>query len=173
MHERHEHEQYFFVSETVVELADFAARFERPCCLCAPLVGAELAERGVDVRVLDIDERFEGVRGFVHYDLYRPQPLDEDFGVIVCDPPFHKVSPAQLFDAVRTLARGAFDRPLLVCYPRERELALVGTFAPFGLVATGYYPRYVSVQAHAHGDIEVYGNLSAKLHAELATRSAQ
>ncbi|MCW5802798.1 MAG: hypothetical protein KIT31_10465 [Deltaproteobacteria bacterium] len=159
MHERHEHEQYFFLPETVTELADFAAGFARPCCLCAPTVGAELAARGAWVRVLDLDERFAGVRGFVPYDLYRPRALDEDYDLILCDPPFHKVSPAQLFDAIRTLARGAFPQPLLVCYPREREAALLGTFAPFGLVPTGYFPRYISVQAHAPGDIQFYGNL--------------
>ena len=168
MNERHEHEQYFFTPETAAHLAACAARFERPCCLCAPTVGVLLGERKAGARVLEIDERFAATPGFLRYDVYRPRPLDEAFGLILCDPPFMKVSLAQLFAAVRTLARGEVSQPLLICYPRERALALTSTFAPFGLVPTGYCPRYVSVQAHAPGEIEFFGNLSAELHAELA-----
>jgi hypothetical protein len=168
MHERHEHEQYFFLPRSTEHLARFAARFARPCCLCAPSVGVVLGQRRVAARVLEIDERFATTPGFLHWDVYRPRPLDEDFGLILCDPPFSKVSLAQLFTAVRLLARGELRKPLLICYPRERAGALLGTFAPFGLRPTGYCPRYISVQAHGPMDIEVYGNLSDELHAELA-----
>lgn len=168
MHERHEHEQYFFVPETTEHLAGFAARFERPCCLCAPSVGVALGQRRVAARLLEIDERFEQTPGFLRWDLYRPRALEERFGLILCDPPFLKVSPSQLFAAVRTLAGGDLSQPLLICYPHDRAAALLGTFAPFGLRATGYHPRYISVQAHGPGDIEFYGNLSDELHARLA-----
>jgi hypothetical protein len=43
-----------------------------------------------------------------------------------------------------------------------------GPFAPFDLTATGYHPRYQTVQAHGPDDIELFGNLPAELHAELA-----
>lgn len=169
MHELHEHEQYFFIPETTEHLASFAAGFERPCCLCAPTVGVVLGQRKVAARLLEIDLRFAQTPGFLHWDMYRPRPLDETYGLIVCDPPFIKVSPSQLFTALRVLAHGDFAQPLLLCYPRERAGALLGTFAPFGLRPTGYCPRYVSVQAHGPGDIEFYGNLSDEQHAQLAT----
>lgn len=175
MHERHEHEQYFFVPSTIAHLADFAARFERPCCLCAPTIGVALAERKVAARILEIDERFAATPGFAHWDVYRPRPLGERFGLILCDPPFQKVSLAQLFTAIRTLAAGELRQPLLICYPRERAGALLGTFAPFGLRPTGYCPRYISVQAHGGDDetaIEVFGNLSDEDHAQLAAAAA-
>lgn len=172
MHERHEHEQYFFLPETTAHLAAFAARFDRPCCLCAPSVGVVLGQRKVPAAVLEIDERFAATPGFLHWDMYRPRALDQRFGLILCDPPFLKVSLAQLFAAVRVLAGGVAgpEQPLLLCYPRERAGNLLGTFAPFGLRPTGYCPRYVSVQAHREGDtaIEFFGNLSDELHAELA-----
>lgn len=169
MHERHEHEQYFFLPETTEHLARFAARFERPCCLCAPSVGVLLGQRRVPGRVLEIDERFATTPGYLHWDLYRPRPLDETFGLVLCDPPFIKVSLAQLFTAIRILAHGFTTQPLLLCYPRERAGNLLGTFAPFGLRPTGYCPRYVSVQAHGPKDIEFYGNLTDEQHEELAT----
>lgn len=167
MNERHELDQYFFVPETAAHLAAFAARFVYPCCLCAPTVGALLAEQKVGARVLDIDERFAATPGFLHYDLYRPHPIDETYSLILCDPPWDRVSLSQLFAAIRMLSQD--DRqPLLISHPRERGANLMGTFAPFRIVPTGYFPRYVSVQKHARDGIELYGNLSAELHEALA-----
>jgi Probable N6-adenine methyltransferase len=168
MHERHELEQYFFLPETTEQLASFAAGFALPCCLCAPSVGVALGQRRVAARVLEIDERFASTPGFVRWDLYRPQPLDETFGLIVCDPPFLKVSLAQLFAALRVLARGEPSQPLLLCYPRERAIHLLATFAPFGLRPTGLCPRYQTVQAHGPEDIEFFGNLTDEQHRRLA-----
>ncbi len=167
MEERHEVEQYFFTSETSARLARFAAGFENPCCLCAPTVGEELLRLGVRARVLDIDERFADTPGFRLYDMYRPQPLHERFGLILCDPPFSKVTLSQLFAAVRILSGNCFEQPLLIFYPRQRAANLLGTFARFGLGPTGYHPTYVSVKALERNEIELFGNLSHKAYAAL------
>lgn len=168
MQERHEHEQYFFAPPTVRGLSTFLAGFVRPACLCTPMVAALLAQRGRPARLLELDERFASTPGFAAFDLYRPRALAERFDIILCDPPFEKVSLAQLFAAVRVLAHGDFAQPLLLCYPSERAAAVQGTFAPFGLTATEAYPRYVSVQAHGPEGIRIYGNLALERHAELA-----
>ncbi len=168
MQERHESEQYFFTDETTGRLADFAARFPNPCCICAPSVGVELGRRGIRARVLDIDERFAATPGFRHYDLFRPEWLGEEFGLILCDPPFFNVSLSQLFAALRLLGRNRYEQPLLISYLGRRSASIVGTFARFGLTATGYSPRYKTVQALARNEIEFFGNLSPSLHAELA-----
>ena len=73
MYELHENEQYFFDEATLAHLAGFLGRWEAPCCVCAPLLGQRLRESGVRVRVLDIDARFEGVDGYRHYNLHRPE----------------------------------------------------------------------------------------------------
>jgi hypothetical protein len=171
MHERHEVEQYVYLPETSERLASFVAGFPRPCCLCAPTVGVALAQRRVSARVLEIDERFAPTPGFRRWDLYRLQPLDETFGCILCDPPFLKVSLAQLFAALRVLSQGATSQPILLCYPRERAVHLLATFAPFGLRPTGFCPRYQTVQAHGPEDIEVFGNLSDEQHRQLRTNA--
>lgn len=168
MEERHDREQYFFTPATTAHLAGFVSRFHNPCCLCAPSVGVELARRGVRVRILDIDERFAAAPGFRRYDLYRPEWLGEEFGIIVCDPPFFNVSLAQLFAALRLLGRNRYEQPLLVSYLRRRGTNLEGTFTRFGLRATGYCPSYQTVQALERNQIEFFGNLSAAQHAELA-----
>ncbi|MBW3637159.1 MAG: protein-lysine N-methyltransferase, partial [Armatimonadetes bacterium] len=144
MLEQHPLEQYFWDEATINQVADAAARFPNPCCLCAPMVGRELEKRGLETRVLDVDERFFDVAGFRRFDLYRPEWLGETFGVIVCDPPFWIVSLSQLFAAIRLLARHDYAQPLAICYPTRRGANLTGTFARFGLAPTGFLPKYIS-----------------------------
>jgi hypothetical protein len=159
MYELHENEQYFFDGPTLAFLGDFVARFANPCCLCAPLLGRELEARGVSVRTLDIDERFAGLRGFRRYDLYRPEWLGEEFGLIICDPPFYNVSLSQLFRAIRLLSRHNYGQPLLVSYLVRRAANVTGTFARFGLQPTGYRPGYQTVQKSERNEVEFFGNV--------------
>jgi hypothetical protein len=159
MYEMHENEQYFFDKPTLLYLADFVSRFERPCCLCAPLLGQELERRGVRVRTLDIDERFAGLRGFRRFDIYRPEWLGEEFDLILCDPPFFGVSLSQLFSALRLLSQNDYRQPLLVSYLVRRSSNVLGTFASFGLQPTGYHPGYQTVQKIGRNDVEFYGNI--------------
>lgn len=160
MHERHEHEQYFFDAPTLATLADAVAGFARPCCLCCPRLGQELERRGLEVRTLDIDERFASLRGFRRYDIYRPEWIGEAFGLIICDPPFFGVSLSQLFTAIRLLARHDYAQPILVSYLARRAPNILGTFAHFGLQPTGYHPGYQTVQAVARNDIAFFGNVN-------------
>ena len=169
MYELHENEQYFFDQPTLDHLANFLAAWPSPCCICAPLLGQRLAERGVAVTILDIDERFAAVPGFRRYDLYRPAWLGAEFGIILCDPPFFNVSLSQLFAALRLLSRHRFDQPLLVSHLRRRSSAVLGTFAPFGLRPTGFCPTYQTVRACVKNDIEFFGNLDDEQTARLAT----
>ena len=168
MEERHEREQYFFDAETLGALGDFVARFERPCCLCAPMVGRELHRRGLAVRVLDVDRRFADLPGFVEWDLYRPRHLDETFDLILCDPPFFNVSLSQLFTAVRLLAHFDLSTRVMISYPVRRRRALLGTFAPFTLAPTGYRPGYQTVQQCEKNDIEFYANFPLDIGGQLA-----
>lgn len=163
LQEHHGREQYFFDDETAGELADLAGSFERPCCLCAPTVGAELHRRGRIVRVLDIDRRFANLYGFMEWNVYRPRRLDEEFGVILCDPPFFNVSLSQLFSALRVLSHFDLARPVAVSYLKRRERAVLGTFALFGLRPTGYRPRYRTVEACDRNEIEFYANFPSAL----------
>lgn len=166
--ERHEHEQYFFTDETVREICDMLEGFERPCVLCAPMVGAEFARRGRRVRVLDVDTRFSSVAGFVPWDIYRPQFPEEHYDVIFCDPPFFRVSLSQLFFAIRLLARHDSSMPVAVAHLSRRVHAVMGTFAPFNLVPTGYRPQYVTVENAERNSIEVFANFDAPLWSHAA-----
>ena len=171
MYELHENEQYFFDGPTLNHLADFVQQFSSPCCLCAPLLGQELAKRGVRVSILDIDERFASMPGFRRYDVYRPEWIGEEFDLVLCDPPFFKVSLSQLFSAIRILSRHDYQQPLLISYLRRRMDNLLGTFARFNLAPTGYCPLYQTVRANERNDIEFFGNLNEALTQDLRTTS--
>jgi len=156
--ENHQREQYFFDSQTVTELASFLAQFERPCCLCAPMIGRELHARGRSIRVLDADDRFADLPGFVKWDLYRPRHLDEEFDLILCDPPFFNVSLSQLFKAIRLLCHFELTRRIMISYPVRRQQALMRVFAPFGIAETGWMPGYLTVQHCEKNEIQFYAN---------------
>ena len=158
MEERHENEQYFFEQDIVDQIADALEPFDSPCVLCAPMVGVELEDRGCSVVTLDIDDRFESLRSFTKWDLYRPQRIEAKFDVIFCDPPFFNASLSQLFKALRMLAHFDFGQKLALSYLKRREDAVLGTFAPFGLKPTGFCPEYQTVQKCDRNDIEVYAN---------------
>lgn len=160
MEELHSNEQYFFDAPTTEYLADFLLPWRHPCCLCCPTLGQMLEKLGRSATILDVDERFRGTKGFLAYDLYRPQWLKQEFDIIVCDPPFFKLALSGLFAAIRVLSRNNFSQPLLVSYLKRRETAILGTFAKFNLRPTGIRPGYQTVKKCQRNDIEWYSNLS-------------
>lgn len=161
MRERQEIEQYFFDKPTLGHLADFASRFDNPCCLCTPSLGAELEKRGVRVTTLDIDERFSMLRGFRLYDINKPEPPGEKFGVIICDPPFLNVTLAELFEAIKVLSLNDYSQRVIINCLSSRALAITRLFSPFGLETTGYKPSYSTIQNIGRNKMEFFGNLDA------------
>jgi hypothetical protein len=114
---------------------------------------------GVAVTILDIDERFRETPGFRRFDIYRPEWLGLEFDLIVCDPPFFNASLAQLFAAIRLLARNSFQQPVMISYLHRRSSAIEGTFAPFEIRPTGYFPDYQTVRKTEKNLVEFFSNL--------------
>lgn len=168
MYEQHKLEQYFFDPLTIRRLADFVAGYKNPCCLCTPMIAMELERRGLSVRTLEIDERFMTLKGFLKYNIYRPEWVGEAFDLIICDPPFFNISLSQLFTALRLLSRYDYSQPMLVAYLVRRGANLMHTFHRFNLQPTGYKPEYLTVQKTERNEIEFFGNLGAEAHAKLA-----
>lgn len=162
LEERHEQEQFFFDDETVKGIADMLQPLRRVCVLCAPRVGIELERRGCSPVVLDVDKRFGDLPGFRWWDITRPTFIAEKFDVILSDPPFFNVSLSQLFTAVRLLSHHDFTQRLMIGYLTRRANAILGTFAPFGLRATGFRPRYETVDNADRNEIELFANFELK-----------
>ena len=169
MQELHENEQYFFSEQTLQQFSDLLEPFVNPCILCAPTLAQVLQsqadsqrETGVQktVRALDIDTRFEkSLPGFRLWNLYKPTRIDEQFDVIFCDPPFFNCSLSQLFSAIRLLSAFDYAQPIMICYLRRREQALLGTFAKFHLKPTGILASYKTVQNSERNEIQLYSNI--------------
>jgi len=159
MRERQEIEQYFFDADTLDDLARLASRFDNPCCLCTPSLGEELERRDIRATTLDLDGRFTHLKGFRPYDLSNPQPLNERFGIIICDPPFLTISLPQLFKAIELLSQGDHTQPLLINNLSSRAPQITRVFAPFGVRPTGYRPRYRTIQNVGRNTMELFGNV--------------
>jgi hypothetical protein len=142
IHENHQLRQFFFDPPTIKALAEFVNQYENPCCLCTPMVAKALHEKGRAVRVLDIDERFRFLPGFMLYNLYRPAYLQEDFDLVLVDPPFHAVGLGQLFKAIRVLSHFNFEQEILMTHLRRRSWGIEATFDPFRMKPTELSPRY-------------------------------
>lgn len=159
MDELRQNEQCFFDEKTLQKLSDFLLRWKSVCCLCTPLLGKNLVERGANVRILDIDTRFDHIKGFKFYDIHRPEWLGEKFDLIICDPPFFNISLFGLFAAIRMLSQNDFSQNLLVSYLSRRSRALLRTFSEFNLQPTGFFPTYQTVKEEPRNKIEFYSNL--------------
>ncbi|MEL7169013.1 MAG: RNA 2'-phosphotransferase [Bacteroidota bacterium] len=157
--ERHDREQYFFDADTRDALADALAAYDHVCCLCAPTLAEALAKRGQQVTLLDLDERFAHVPGFQRYDLTKPEWLESEFDVIVCDPPFFTVSLTQLRQALATLSHHRTEVPVLVSYLTRRDRKLLTTFADYDFRPTGFFPSYETVADTQKNEIQFYGNV--------------
>ncbi|MCC7494079.1 MAG: hypothetical protein IT204_17100 [Fimbriimonadaceae bacterium] len=160
MRERHDREQYFFDPATLDALATWVAGFAHPALLCAPLLGRVLHQRGVAATVLDIDERFADLPGFVRYDLHRPRWLDRQFGLIVCDPPFFSISLVVLRRALQMLANHDPQQPLAVSFVVRRQARLLHSLAGFNLRPTGWRLGYATVDPSERNQIELYSNVA-------------
>jgi len=163
MQELHENEQYFFSEETLQHFAGLLQPFLNPCILCAPTLAETLQRRAAaqqKICALDIDSRFEkSLPGFRLWNLYKPTRIEEEFDVIFCDPPFFNCSLSQLFSAIRLLAKFDYSQPIMICYLRRREQALLGTFAKFLIEPTGIYASYKTVQNCEKNQIQLYSNI--------------
>ncbi len=133
------------------------------------MLGEHLQKAGANVTILDVDERFAKLPGFRRFDIFRPEWQGDKFDIIVCDPPFYRVSLSQLFTALRTLSQFDFQQPLMLSYLKRRETAVLGTFTKFGLLPSGYFPTYQTVQRSERNDIEFFTNLDSDALQPLVT----
>ena len=162
MEEYHKNEQYFFNQATLENLESLTNEFENICCLCAPSFGKHLIEKDRQCATLDIDKRFETLEGFQYFDLSKAKWTDQQYDLIVCDPPFFNVSLRQLLQAIRVLSNYNPQQKLLICYLERRSRTFLEVFKEFGLEQTELYAGYQSVQPIEKNKIVFFGNLSAK-----------
>jgi hypothetical protein len=162
MEELHENEQYFFTKEFENWFVGTIVNFfqgKKICCVCCPMIGARLVEAGMDVKILDIDRRFEKYEQFIYYDIKDPKYLDYEFDLIVCDPPFFNVSFTELLKAIKTLTHFTMYKSIFMTYLYRREIKFLDMFADYDLYRIKDRPQYKTLDVtDPKNDIRLYCN---------------
>jgi len=110
--ERHDLEQYFWTSKTVAGIQHALQYHDDIYCLTTPTLAHAYHVDENDQVLLDKDERFRYLPRFRRFEMLDPQPdPDEDFSIIVVDPPFFYIPMSQIRESVLTVTRGRIDVP--------------------------------------------------------------
>ena len=159
--ERHDLEQYFWSEKTVQGLQQALSYQTDVCCLTTPSLAHAWHVDGRDEVLLDIDERFRYLPRFRRFDLREPEAPrpDEDFGMIVIDPPFFYIPMQQIRNAVLTVSRGRTDIPLLIGFLVREEAHLLEVFSHFGLQKTKFPLEYATVKPNKWANYALYSNI--------------
>jgi hypothetical protein len=81
------------------------------------------------VTVLDIDRRFENCPGFRYYDLQKPVHFDNEFEVILFDPPFFYISLDELNNGIEVISgKNVENMKLLMSFMVKDEKRVLKAF---------------------------------------------
>ena len=149
-------------TQALNRLCRFVARWPKPCCLHSSILADEMVDRGVDVTVLENDDQRVYVRGFLHYDVCRPRPLDQRFGLIICEPIGLTFSMTQFCTAISVLSQQDFRQKILLCCSRRQRSAVQKCLSEFRVRATGFRPRHQLIEGGKPTGDEFYSNLDAR-----------
>lgn len=159
--EKREYEQFFFSEESLTRLVRVVESFKNPCLLCAPTLGAELEKREKKCRTLDIDTRFSELMSFKYYDISQPISLNENYDVLLCDPPF-KFDVRQISEAIDALK--SEDTTVIVSWYQSRLdqfLRAFPTLRPVGVTLT--YREY-DIPFYNQDDAVRFGKVVVQLY---------
>jgi hypothetical protein len=145
--EDYSREQFFWDGPTLDRLVGFCSGWSRIGGICCPMLESRMQGEGPDIHTFDIDERFSDLPGFIRWDLTRPQTGFGGYELLICDPPFEKISLETIFSSLQTLASG-FQQSLLIAYPLHRVEEVETVFAPWNVRLTSIQVRYLSVDGN-------------------------
>ncbi len=144
--EIHQREQYFWTQQTIHKLATFLEPYKHPCLLCCPTLGQELERRRKPCTILDIDKRFNFLKGYQYYDIWGSnEVINEEFDIIVADPPFYSVTVSHLFKSICQLSDKK-NKPLILTHLVRKRDDVVSTFAQFDVKPILLSPEYKIVK---------------------------
>jgi len=157
--ERYDLEQYFWTEETVQKLLQSLEFMDSCCCLTTPSLGEGFNRIGREEVVLDIDTRFEYLPKFRYFDIRLPKEQEEDFRVIILDPPFFYLPMEQIYNAVVTVCKGNFNTKILIGFLKREEKTLLETFKKFNLKETNFKLQYATARPNKWQNYALYSNI--------------
>ncbi len=159
--EQHAWEQFFWTKDTVDRLmkACDLVYVEETCCFTTPSLAHAWHENGREEVLLDIDRRFEYLPKFRYFDARHPEQLEDNFRLIILDPPFF-VTPIQQFrEAVDVITKGDFNTKIIIGFLRREEKALMDAFKDYGIQPTSFELQYASIKPNKWKNFTLYSNV--------------
>jgi len=159
--ERYDLEQYFWTEDTVQRLIEALQFTPDCCCLTTPSLGVGFHNMGREEVVLDIDTRFAYLPRFRYFDILLPQGSeDEQFRIVVMDPPFFYISMDKLLEAVLCITKGdTHNVKLMIGFLKREEKILLNTFKDFQLRETNFQLEYATVKSNKWKNYSLYSNV--------------
>jgi hypothetical protein len=158
--ERFDLEQYFWTEDTVQRLMKSLEFTPDCCCLTTPSLGVGFHNIGREEVVLDIDSRFDFLPRFRYFDILLPVASDEEeFRIIVMDPPFFYIPMQKLLEAVMVITKGDTNVKLMIGFLKREERILLETFRDFNLKETNFPLEYATVKENKWKNYSLYSNV--------------
>ena len=152
-------EQYFWTSKTVKDLLKACEYITNTCCFTTPSLAHGFYQNGRNEKLLDIDERFKYLPRFEKFDIKNPHLLDEEFNIIVIDPPFFNISTQELFEATNKITNCNYSTNIIIAYLVRFEYALLETFKLYGISETNLTPEYAHIKSNKWRNFKIYSNI--------------
>ena len=156
---RYDLEQYFWTEDTVNRLLVSLKFMDNCCCLTTPSLGVGFNNIGREEVVLDIDKRFDYLPKFRYFDIRTPQEQEEDFRIIILDPPFFYLSMEQIYNSVLTITKGDFNTKILIGFLKRESKILLETFKKFNLKETNFKLEYATAKPNKWQNYALYSNI--------------
>uniref|UniRef100_A0A914PIP6 N6-adenine methyltransferase n=1 Tax=Panagrolaimus davidi TaxID=227884 RepID=A0A914PIP6_9BILA len=158
--ERHDLEQYFWTEETVEKLMKaLEIYFEECCCLTTPSLAHAWHLQNREEYCFDIDRRFEYLPKFRYFDLLSPGKVEEQFKIVVFDPPFFYIPMDKIFKAVCAVVKNDFKTKILIGFLKREEKELMKYFGVFGIKPTNFELEYATVKPNKWKNYCLYSNV--------------
>lgn len=161
MEENQAVEQYFWTKDTVERLIK-ACNFvyeEKTCCLMTPSLAHGWHEQDRDEVLLDIDKRFNYLPKFHYYDVRDPQKMNQDFRLLILDPPFFYIPIETIRDCVDKLTNKDYSTRIMMAFLKRGEKRMREAFKHYKLVPTHFPLQYASIKENKWSNFVLYSNI--------------
>ena len=133
------------------------------CLLCAPSLATAFYEKhDINVTCLDIDTRFANLPSFRYFDILNPEPFENDFEILLIDPPFFYISLEQMATAVSMVTNSSRAKggcKLMISFMVKDEPRVKQAFKAFGLERTNLELEYATVQPNRWSNYCLWSNV--------------
>lgn len=159
--EKHEYEQFFWTQNVLDKLLE-ACEYnfvEETCCLTTPSLANAFHDNEREEVLLDIDERFDFLPKYHYYDVKNPQNLDQEFKLLILDPPFFVVPIEQFRVAVDVLTNKNYDTKIIIGFIKREERRLLNAFRDYNIKLTSFKLEYASIKPNKWNNFALYSNV--------------